>query len=311
MEEIKREKFEELYGKLYESMEEIKNNNGKRRNVEDTGLSYTRFTAMHGNRYWKDENGEENNIRFMLVGRAVNGWGEYLGKNDSKESFVESSMANLTSDKKAFSKNQKDVKDRFEWIVTSENDSPHNTFRENIDKKEERTQRGKYRLTGSPFWSYTKDIWDILNNKKDSSWNERWFEKIAWTNLYKIAPTGYIEENGKRKTWGSNPNTTECNEQIEVCRELLKEEIEYFKPTHILMVIGEDWFTDFRELFTNINDIGRNINSGKNKNTVFLEKTAEYIKRDGNACKVAVVCRPETRPKEEYVNQVSNYFLNE
>ena len=29
MEEIKREKFEELYGKLYDSMERIKRNNGK------------------------------------------------------------------------------------------------------------------------------------------------------------------------------------------------------------------------------------------------------------------------------------------
>ena len=105
-EEMKKD-FEKLYGELYDTINKIKNSNNRRKLKENDDLEYSRFTAMHGSEYWKDKDGKEKDIRFMLVGRAVNGWGEYSGEDDSKDSFVESSMANLTNDKKSFSKNQK------------------------------------------------------------------------------------------------------------------------------------------------------------------------------------------------------------
>ena len=305
MDEKTRKEFEELYSELFEAINDIKNSNGKRRNTKEIGLSYTRFTAMHGNRYWKDENGKENAIRFMLVGRAVNGWGEYSGEDESKQSFIKSSIDNFLNEKCSLSKSNDDAKDRFEWIVTPENDSPHNTFREGIDKEEEREERGTYKLTGSPFWSYTKNIWDILNGGRDSLWNERWFEKIAWTNLYKIAPTGFTEKDGKRITWGANPNTTECKKQLEVCKKLLGAEIEFFKPTHILFVTDKaGWYDDFGDHLEK-SFYAKNIKEIDNE---FVKKTMEYI--IGNTvCKVVVVCRPETRPKENYVKIVSECFL--
>ena len=273
MEENTKKEFEELYSELYESWENIRNSNNRRKVYEGNNVEYTRFTAMQGYKY-----NEEKEVRFLLVGRAVNGWGEYFGKDDSKESFVKSSIANLINDKKSFSKNNSGVKDRFEWIVTEKGEAPHNTFRDGIDKEDERNERGSYKLTNSPFWNYTKEIFDKLHKSENSPWDDRWFEKIAWTNLYKVAPTGKNRKNGESVTWGANPNTTECKKQIEVCKKLLKAEIDYFDPTHILMVVGEDWFSDFEEIFYNVNDIGRNVNSG------------------------------EQRPKEGYINQISDYL---
>ena len=96
-------------------------------------------------------------------------------------------------------------------------------MREGIDK--EPCAVGDYCLS-RPFWGYSKEIWDTLYGAV-TSWRERWYQKIVWTNLYKIAP---------RK--GGNPSEAWRKMQREACAQLLRAEIVFFNPTHILFVTG-------------------------------------------------------------------------
>lgn len=253
----------------------------------------TSFTAMCGKDYCNatDKNGKE--FRFMLVGRAVNGWDEYREEADetmTKEIFINSSIANLQNAAQTLIHG----KDRFEWIDTESKASPCNKAREGIDRG---TVKGEYVLSKAQIWSYTKEIWDKLFGQK-SLWTDRWFEKIVWTNLYKVAPHE-----------GGNPGGKLQKIQIEACKELLKEEIEHFRPTHIFMATAyEGWFEQFADLFTCVKRCGTNIYSGAGKNDEYVEAIAEYPYSDGSMAKVVVACRPEGRAKEKYVEQVVEYF---
>ena len=308
MEESTKKEFEELYGKLYEAMKEIKNNKGKRRTNKEN-IKYTRFTAMEGSGYRGAKNKKGKDFRFMLVGRAVNDWGEYPGgKSDlHKEEFIESSLMNIMNDPKTTGKTRdyrKDGKtelpDRFEWIDTPGNEPPKNVYRKDLDEKEK--DAGNYHVAKSAFWNYSKSVWDSLNNRKESTWNERWFEKIVWTNLYKIAPTIVSEKGDEEKKDGANPNVTESKTQQMACLELLKKEIEYFEPTHILFVTGvEGWYDNFNDAENGLENHFNAANIIETKGE-YVERTAEYIIK-GNICKVAVICRPEGREKEAFVNE--------
>ena len=147
-----------------------------------------------------------------------------------------------------------------------------------------------YKLS-SPFWNSIKAVLDRI---LDSDCDEKWVEHIVWTNLYKVAPT-YMD----------NPDSKMKKIQQEECLEILKNEIELYKPTHILAITGwYEWLEDFADMFENIKIYGKNIASGKNKNDIYVEATAEY-----NSIPVVVVCRPEMRNKEEYQKQLLEYFV--
>jgi hypothetical protein len=196
----------------------------------------------------------------------------------------------LTNDLKAITFGN----DRFEWISTT-GVNPCNTVRKGIDR--DPNSIGDYLLSRSQIWNYSKSIWDNLFGR-ETDWNERWFENIVWSNLYKIAPHG-----------GGNPAGRLQKKQKEACKELLKAEIDYFKPTHIFFATARDgWFDGFSSLFQTCQDVGTNVFSGKNKNEQYVEVVGEYIYEDGQKAKIVVACRPEGRGKELYVNQVSSYF---
>ena len=253
---------------------------------------YITFTAMQGNKYAESKDIKGNPFKFMLVGRAVNGWDEFRRDADkplSEEIFVESSIDNIAN-------NQNTIifgKDRFEWINT-DGDIPHNQSRPGIDRK---VVKGDYFLNRAQIWSYTKGIWDNLYGR-ETEWNERWFENIVWNNLYKIAP----HDEG-------NPGECLQRQERSACIELLKAEIDYLKPTHIFFATARDgWYDKFDILFNNKKNIGTNVYLGKYNNEEYVEAVAEYQYKDGNIAKVVVACRPEGRTKNKYVKQVSEMF---
>lgn len=176
---------------------------------------------MEGCKYKSSKDIAGKDFCLMLVGRAVNGRDEYRGTGtNAKERFITSSIQNLLNDPAALTHG----KDRFEWIaVDAEHNIARNCVRGGIDK--EPSEVGDYRLS-RPFWGYSKEIWDTLYGAA-TSWQERWYQKIVWTNLYKIAP---------RK--GGNPSEAWRKMQREACAQLLRAEIVFFNPTHILFVTG-------------------------------------------------------------------------
>lgn len=286
-------KLKEAFRKLYQSIPVETDEYGVFKPVAEQ--KYVTFTAMQGYRYFYAKDSSGKPFRFMLIGRAVNGWDEYRAPGTfTKEVFIESSMKNLQNAPEAVVRGS-DYKDRFEWIDTS-GDSAKNAPRVGIDSNPDTIKDKPYLLTRSPLWSYSKGIWTNLYGEKQP-WEKRWFENIVWSNLYKIAPHD-----------GGNPNGKLMKAQESACVNLLSCEIQYFNPTHILFITGKDWFAPFAGLFTNLKLREANCPSGKNKNNVYVEGTAEYLFPNGDVCKAVIACRPELRPKEEYISQVSDFM---
>ena len=257
------EAYKELYTSVYDGPKKYK----------ETNLAD--FIAMKGKRYSE----ENKKVRFMLVGRATNGWGELNKK--SIDSYVQDVYKTFTQE------------DRFhtEWNMK---DIDNNPYSEYVDSKDGKTK--KYYLSKSPFWSSSKEVWCKINhidNKPD------WFDDIVWSNIYKVAPM----ESG-------NPSTSLIYAQAPACVKILKEEINTLKPTHILLVIDESWISwtyrkkvmfDFMEAFDNIKDFTRVIP----ENQQIVHKA--FI---SNGIKVIVTCRPEQVSREEYADVVFETFCN-
>ncbi len=133
---------------------------------------------------------------------------------------------------------------------------------------------------------------EILNSE-DSCF----FDYIAWSNLYKIAP----KESG-------NPSNCLCKKQLDVCREILKREIEVFDPTHILLITDYDrWFAnegyDFSELFET-----DRIGSNYADKSIFVEGTGTYTFGD-KKIPVVISCRPEYRNETDFVKAVGQSLI--
>lgn len=206
----------------------------------------------------------QTDVRLMLVGRACNGWEDDTLRNLSLEEYSRKAEEEWNSPR------------RWDWIEDRGGSlySLHDS---------------SYCVSRSPFWDYSKSIWERLTGK---SGDGIWMRDILWTNLYKISPprTG-------------NPDEGYINAEKGACIDILREEIRSFSPTHMLFITGFDWFKDFSGIFDEYSQTGRNISRGKNKNPVYAEGTA----RMGEA-RAVIMCRPEYRDKDAYVADAVRAF---
>lgn len=259
------EKYLEAYMELYKATNISKGYRLNKQIVHFNQLSH--FVGMKGKRY------DEQEVRLLVVGRAVNGWGQL--DSTSAESFSADAM-------------EKVINDKFKWIVC-DNETLRN------DCKDENGEY--YWLNDSPFWRTSRRIWMNLSGNDgfvDKN-KDKWVDYIAWTNLYKVAP---------RDT--GNPTTTMSKQQLNACKKILQAEIEKFKPTHILFITGyEWWFESFKDIFdVDFYNIKKNEYRGEKKNRVFAE--ASLILDDKT--KIVVACRPECRDENLYINDVACAF---
>lgn len=247
-------KMNELYQKLFSDCS----------NIEAFPES-SHFVSMRGQNYGKEPK------RFMLIGRAVNGWGSL--PTESAQAF------GLEAQR------QFDNLERWNWI-TEEHGVLYSIYKENGIVK-------KYCIDQKPFWSYTKPIWAKIQGATEEQ--TFWMKNIVWSNLYKASPL----------TTG-NPNPELIKAQQASCKEILRRELEFLKPTHILVISGFDWFQPFAELFHDVTDTGeRNVLRGDNKNAIYVEGTASF-----QNAKVVITCRPEWRDKNGFVDAVVEAFSN-
>lgn len=257
------ENFKAAYRELFSTIYAKGTDDGK---VSD-------FVAMKGKHYDAQE------IRLMIVGRATNGWDIKLNK-DSKESFA-SDAANYFIQLNRF---------KDEWKMIDEDTNPHSKY------KKEDGNEATYYLSKSPFWCSSRDIWYGLTNSEYDKAN--WYEHIAWSNLYKVAPQTY-----------GNPSGKLMYDQSHACVDILKAEIEAFDPTHILLITGADWLTCgfgrskekayFRDAFIN-----RTENTYKGDTTIVKETFTS------NGRKIVVTRRPEGVSREKYTKAVIDAFKN-
>lgn len=256
----------EAYSKLYH---EANIPNGYRYKKEIYKFSeLSHFAGMKGKEY------NNQSIRFLLVGRAVNGW---MSLNTSTgASFADHACSLFESD-------------HFNWIVW---DDTVKRLRNDISNPDE-----YYWLNRSPFWRISEQVWRAIPSVPtiENSATGNWTDYIAWTNLYKIAP--------KKQ---DNPTQTMCNKQLAACRDILKAEITLLKPTHILFLTGYyGWFEDFTGIFdAEFSEIKENKYRNGEKNNHFVETYATT--KEGT--KIIVACRPDQRDETAMLSDIRNYL---
>ncbi len=217
---------------------------------------------------------DASDVRLLVVGRATYGW---------------SSLPCETEQEFGDEANRKFNEVGFQWIVNPEDDfyALHNK-----PDKEEKT----YYLKSSSFWRVAYRIWCGLSDSN----GEGFIKRIAWTNLYKLAP----KDKG-------NPTKEMCKRQYKACKDIFEAEIKAYKPTHILIITDYDcWYAhsnyNFSGLFEDSQCRGSNY---KDKN-IFVEGTAK-IKIEGKLVPVVITCRPEGRKEQDFVEEALRFLRDE
>ena len=85
----------------------------------------------------------------------------------------------------------------------------------------------EYNTATSAFWRVIRRVTQqLVQNASESDWSSH----LVWSNLYKVSPST-----------GGNPTSAMMQVQRPGCRNLLKLELEVFRPKRVLFLTGWDW----------------------------------------------------------------------
>ncbi len=146
---------------------------------------------------WGENFPTEKNKGFLFVGKAVNGW--IAGDEDVDNLF------DKNNSKRIFERDN-----QMEWVNNNEG------------------SKNGYNSRRSAFWRLIKKV-------SKTYYPQKWYSNIAWTNLYKIAPS--------KK---GNPNNKLQIQQRKICIELLQIEINVLSPEYVIMLTS-GWERSFIE----------------------------------------------------------------
>ena len=83
-------------------------------------------------------------------------------------------------------------------------------------------------------------FWRVIRNVANEFYPENELQHIVWSNLCKIAPDG------------SNPSDALYYAQLPSACEIMKSEIDFFSPRHVVLLTGESWAMPFlKQIFGN------------------------------------------------------------
>lgn len=202
---------------------------------------------------------EKSPFRLMYVGRAVNGW-EFAWHKDTLEGLTDQVFAH------GF---------RVDDICSN----PIQADRYNAEAK-------GYNYNCSPFWQLCHKLFDLVKESED------WSGRVAWSNLFKVAPF-------KR----GNPNKEVIVKSIQPCIALMKEEIRQYHPSHIVFVTDSWWLepADYTP-YSFAKDLGISLKPDSS-NTVVGSGIYQ-------GAKIVVTKRPETArvSREEHARQILDAF---
>lgn len=147
----------------------------------------------------------------MVVGRAVNGWDDTAWR---------------ASDARTWSRRQRIVS-----IARSESAAdPIGACPLSWVTRQWQLSR-VYNTANSAFWRTAKAVSDPTGRFPES-----WASRLCWSNLYKVAPFN-----------GGNPSAKLKQAQLARCVELLRLEVDTFRPRRMLVMTGLDWFKQFAD----------------------------------------------------------------
>lgn len=76
-------------------------------------------------------------------------------------------------------------------------------------------------------------FWRVVRKVTREFYPENELQHIAWSNLCKVAPDG------------TNPSDSLYWSQLHAAGEIMKTEVEYFSPKHVVLLTGEGWAMPF------------------------------------------------------------------
>lgn len=80
-------------------------------------------------------------------------------------------------------------------------------------------------------------FWRVVRSISKEFYGDNWYEKIGWSDLYKIAPS-------KRGKTNANPDIELMKLQKDKCVEILEAEIQMLSPKYVVLFVG-NWVSDF------------------------------------------------------------------
>ena len=199
----------------------------------------------------------------MIVGRATNGWPNPWRITDGT---IDSTAIVQTA--KAYS-NQ----DRMDWVTKCWD-------RELLAGT---AQESRYPIRQSAFWQIAFSLTQTADETQEGPWAAR----LAWSNIYKIAPSEVLK--GKRN---GNPTSSEIAGQLPNSVELLQMELDFLQPRAVIMMVDTDWLKPFRDVLKVEPVSGR-----------FVVGAGKYGKT-----RVVVTVRPEGKPRLAFVEEVQKYL---
>lgn len=206
---------------------------------------------------WGESFLEEKNSGILFVGRSVNGWiNTELGEVDELFGDTENIETNI---KPIFN-----VNDQMEWVVDSWG------------------SKDRYNTNRSPFWRVIRSV--STEYYPDS--NSNWYKNVAWSNLYKVAPSA-----------GGNPDDFICGWQFYNCCRILQKEIELLSPRVVIFLTGKLWSNSFLWYLNGGKEptIKHSLDWGR-------DYTAELMKIGSFYCLVTE--HPQGKPEESHVNAI-------
>lgn len=247
----------------------------------------TAFSPVRGDLYKGD---------LMVVGRAVNGWGNGWLADEAKEPSKRRSIIDQVKstawavDCCPMSWVRRDWDQRY----ICEGETCGESF---IQKTEVCPKCGGNRIkrayctATSAFWRVIRAVTQklaIANPDRDE--NLTWPSFLYWTDLYKISPEA-----------GGNPTTALIAAQQNACERMLKEEIAQAVPKRILFLTGWDWARPFLAC------LGVQDAPPRQGHVTFCGKLQLALEQEAL---VVVAPHPQAKPEGEIVEEIIGAFQN-
>lgn len=146
--------------------------------------------------------------------------------------------------------------------------------------------RDGYNTNRSPFWMASKELLEALEGERFENWSSR----LAWSNLYKIAPFE-----------GGNPSDALCEAQLQACIEIMNQEISALKPKRLLFMTGRPWTEWFEK------GLGLQV---RPRSDEYVEGVGE-INTGGQNARFVISSRPEGKSRADWVHAVAEAFQSQ
>lgn len=204
--------------------------------------------------------GHKYNRKLMVLGRSVNGWIKGIYPHELIIDSVVDRFAHSVQ-RKAAGNDECPMR----WVT--------------------RGAKKGYNTKRSAFWRTIRKVVESLGIADVQ--RPDWPSHLVWSNLYKVSPSA-----------GGNPNKKLREVQRGGCIDLLRLELETYRPARVLLLTGAKWATPFDEIF----DI--KYSDGLS----YVEKYGTCIMNNSHQFRCVIAVHPQSRPETAWVDEVVRAF---